>query len=306
MLISERKDETILVIRIQSLQTLVNSLYCGLQWFQNSCNFRRVCDLHIVILPRVLLSFDFPLTYVRIFLLLYHLTFHYFCCYIYRHKTVHSMFHLTFLLATILICRSFFMSVDSLNLKSFSNFSVCKLRQWSLSEPFCSCLFLRIIPEEGKMHLVQVCRSLQKFRQNIRQYFHYKPSSRHQMFLLSDIFIIQIVSYDDTRNIKNAWSNCFYLFPKIFNFQELIFVCNWVDKPKRLCLWYIQLSHGWEWILPAVSKKLTNKGLPVSLKWYRCMSSTVSMYVSWKAPYINLRKIDVLPTRPAPRKTMIG
>ena len=131
MLIS---DETILVIRRQSLQTLVKNLYCGLQWFQNSCNFRRVCDLHIAIFPRVLLSFDFPLTYVRIFLLLYHLTFH---------KTVHSMFHLTFLLATILICRSFFMSVDSLNLKSFSNFSVCKLRQWSLSEPFCSCLFLK-------------------------------------------------------------------------------------------------------------------------------------------------------------------
>jgi hypothetical protein len=26
------------------------------------------------------------------------------------------------------------------------------------------------------------------------------------------------------------------LFPKIFNFQEWIFVCNWINKHKRLCL----------------------------------------------------------------------
>jgi hypothetical protein len=52
---------------------------------------------------------------------------------------------------------------------------------------------------------------------------------------------------DDARNIKNVWSYFFNLFPKIFNLQEWMFVCNWVNKHKRLCLSYIQLSHGWEW-----------------------------------------------------------
>jgi len=72
---------------------------------------------------------------------LYLLTFHFFCCYIYPHKTVRSMFRLTFLFRQFWF---WFMSIDCLQLLFFwSNFSLCKLRQWSLSGPFCSCLFLK-------------------------------------------------------------------------------------------------------------------------------------------------------------------
>ena len=44
--------------------------------------------------------------------------------------------------------------------------------------------FFRIVPEEGINHLVHIGCSWQKFRHNVRQCFHDKHSSRHQMHFI--------------------------------------------------------------------------------------------------------------------------
>ena len=119
-------------------------IHCyGIQWFQTSGNFRRIWDLHLSITPTVLLRFNFPLTSTCLSFLFvsFDLSLFLLLCLPSQNGALDVPFGCSF--PDKLDLRSFFMRIDSLHLRSLCNFSLCKLRQCSLSGPFCSCLFLK-------------------------------------------------------------------------------------------------------------------------------------------------------------------
>ena len=87
-------------------QSVIPNIWCsnGFQCFQNSCNFRRTCDLHLSITPTALIRFNFPFTSTHLSFLFASFDVSLFLLLYLSSQSGGPMFRLTFLFPTILIC----------------------------------------------------------------------------------------------------------------------------------------------------------------------------------------------------------